>query len=145
MVLLYALFVSFLWGLQPVLHKHVLNNVDPVAVLVVGGALYSACLLAVAIMHLPLLRHEIKKITPGIFLWLCVTSILCGLVANMIYLYVLKKHRSSYVASALMYTSPAFALLIAYIFLKESVTKMSLLGVALIVTGIVVVTQNISA
>lgn len=40
-----ALSVAFMWGLQPVVHRQLLDHLDPATVLTVGGTFYFTALL----------------------------------------------------------------------------------------------------
>lgn len=130
-----ALFVAFLWGLTPVIHKHVLSSIRPTTVMVLGGIMYFACIVAYAVYHRDALVHDVVNLTPSIVMWVAVASILTGFVANILYMYALKDEQS-YVISALIYSSPAFTLLIAYLFLHEKLTIQGVVGVLLIVAGV---------
>ena len=63
-------------------------------------------------------------------------SIITVFVANLIYVYILKKHEG-YVISALVYSSPAFSLLLTYLFLRQKITIYGMIGVLLVVLGVV--------
>ena len=134
-----ALFISFLWGLSPVIHKYLLSGQDlhPETMLVIGGTLYSVCLVLYGWYKRKLVMHDVKsRMTWKSWLAVGLTSIVCGFVANMLYFFILKKH-TSYIVSALIYASPLFTLILALLFLKEKVTAMGMVGVFFIVMGVV--------
>jgi drug/metabolite transporter (DMT)-like permease len=64
------------------------------------------------------------------------SGIIAGFLANYLYFHVVQKH-ASYVVSALIFSSPFFTFVISYLFLKEDMTWMSVLGVFFIIVGIV--------
>jgi drug/metabolite transporter (DMT)-like permease len=64
------------------------------------------------------------------------SGIIAGFLANYLYFHVVQKH-SSYVVSALIFSSPFFTFLLSYFFLKEDMTWLSGLGAFFIITGIV--------
>lgn len=140
-VIAIALFVSFLWGLAPIIHKHVLKSVDPKVVMVTGGLFYSICLFTFAIYYLKDIKSGFKKLQLRNALWIGFASIITAFIANLIYFYILKDH-DSYVIAALIYSSPVFTLILAYYLLKEKVTMMGFVGVAFIMIGIICLALN---
>jgi drug/metabolite transporter (DMT)-like permease len=57
------------------------------------------------------------------------------------YYYILKNHESS-IISALVYSSPVFTLIIAYIFLKERLDIYGISGIFLMILGVILVSNN---
>jgi uncharacterized membrane protein len=133
-----ALFVAFLWGVQPAVYKHVLKRVDPKVVMTVSGAFYLACLLAFAAFNHGVVARGVRALGWSDVTWIGLTCVFTVFLANVIYVHVLQKH-ASHVVSALVYASPAFTLAVAWLFLKgeESLTPSSVAGVALITLGVV--------
>lgn len=136
-----ALFVAFLWGVAPTIHKHVLRKTDPKTVMVVGSLFYIACLAVFAAYCWKDIRRDLPNLTPSNVFWIAITSIIAGFVANLIYYFILRKH-DSYVISALIYCAPVFTLVLSYMFLKERATPLALLGVLLTVAGVVCLSLN---
>ena len=136
-----AIFVSFLWGVAPVVQKHVLHTVDPKAVMVLTCLCYSACILVFTGLFWKDVRKEVVKVDFQTFMWIALIAILSTFVANFVYLYALRAH-SSYAVTALAYSSPIFTLALAYMFLQESPKSAGVVGVLLVVAGIVVIGIN---
>lgn len=57
------------------------------------------------------------------------------------YYYILKDHETS-IISALIYSSPVFTLVIAYLFLKERLDIYGFSGILAIIVGVILVSQN---
>ncbi len=57
------------------------------------------------------------------------------------YYYILKNHESS-IISALIYSSPVFTLIIAYIFLKERLDIYGISGIFFMILGVILVSNN---
>lgn len=74
-------------------------------------------------------------------MWIGIAAILSGFVANLIYLFVLKKHQS-YLVSALIYAAPAFTLLLAYFLLKEDISVIGFIGVIMVIIGTICIALN---
>jgi drug/metabolite transporter (DMT)-like permease len=140
-VIYIALCIAFLWGLTPVIHKHVLNTVDKKVVMVLSGMFYFTALIIYAAINWNTIKTESKKLTvPSVF-WIGFVALVAGFFANLIYYYILNKH-DSYVVSALIYSCPVFTLILAYLFLKEKISMYGLAGVLLIVLGVICLAMN---
>ena len=136
-----ALFVALLWGISPVIHKHVLKNVAPKVIMTVGSIFYFLCMCLFVIYNWEFLKNEVPKLDQMSLLWIAIASIISAFIANVLYFYILKKH-DSYVVSALIYASPVFTLLLAVMLLKEKVNAYGIGGVLLIVTGVILMAFN---
>lgn len=126
--------VALLWGVQPVIYKYVLRDVDPKVILVLSACTYAVCTLALVAATWAPFKRELGRLTAGTAGLIVATSVFTAFLANLLYLYVLSGH-DSYVVSALVYSSPVFTVLLAFLFLHERVTALGLGGVALIVSG----------
>ena len=142
-VLCAALFVAFLWGLSPVIHKALLTKIDPIVIIVVGGAFYFSMVIGFALWNWKKVRESSVALTSTQLWMLALSSIVAGFGANLIYLYALRQEKS-HIISALIYSSPAFSLIFAYLFLKETITLASFTGVILIVAGVVLLSISLS-
>jgi len=131
-----ALFISLLWGTTSVVHKELLTRLDKSTLLVVSHFIYALCIIVFIAINYRLLKMEItQKITYRDVGILSFTAAFCGFFANYLYYYVLSKNSSS-IITALIYSCPAFTLIIAYFLLNEQVDKYGLLGIFLIVLGV---------
>lgn len=133
-----AILIAFLWGVMPVCHKYVLKSHDPLALIIVGSAVYAVCTFV-------LLAVQWRRIKKDLVTWRWRTVALLGgvtvvsaFLANLLYMYILQKNES-HIVIALVCTSPAFTYLLAMALLGERPTAMSTLGVVLITAGIVCV------
>jgi drug/metabolite transporter (DMT)-like permease len=87
---------------------------------------------------------DLKKITFRDAVILVCLPIFTVFVANIIYYYILKKHESSLV-SAITYSSPAFTLILAYLFLNERLDIYGLSGIFAIIAGVILISNNNSS
>ena len=136
-----ALLVSFFWGLHPLVQRSLVLALDSEVVIVLGGLFYFAAVIVFALFNWKQLMRNSKKITTTHLLTICALSIITIFVANLIYIYILKKYEG-YVISALVYSSPAFSLLLAYLFLRQAVNLYGAIGVLLIVAGVICLAFN---
>ena len=82
-----------------------------------------------------------KKITKKDIIIIVLTSAIATFMANVLYYTILKNHESSLI-SALIYSSPIFTLILAYIFLKERINTIGIFGILFIVLGIICIAMN---
>lgn len=142
MTIAIGMMISFLWGLSPVIHKTVLNDISPQTALVGVSLFYTICTIVLAWIYRKQIHRDVTvHLTKWNIVFLAFTAIVCGFIANMLYFYMLK-HHPSHIVSALIYSSPVFTLLIAYLFLREQISMMGLLGVLLITAGVVCIAFN---
>ena len=135
-----ALLISLLWGLSPICFKYALSKgLDPPLVLCVSSAVYFSCMLAFAFANWPAIRaNAAASLTWETFAVLGIASVLTAFVANLLFLHVLANH-SSYITTALVYSSPIFTVLVAWLVLREEVTVYGCLGVFFVVLGVLFV------
>ena len=137
-----SLLIALGWGIIPIIQKYVLSTVSVITVFVVGSFIYFSGTLLIFAYN----RHEVLTNIPklNLKLWgmLIFSGIFCAMLTNMLFIRLLKTN-SSYIVTALSYTSPVFTMLLGYMILSERITIMSFIGVILIVSGIVLlVFQN---
>jgi len=137
----FAILVSFFWGIQPIIHKILLTKLDPRIILVIGSVFYTLCLICFTIFNWSDLKREANKLNIRTVFIIGILSVITAFVANLIYLYILKK-QESYIISALIYSCPIFTLILSYIFLKEKITPIGGVGVILIILGVICIVFN---
>ena len=136
-VVLIALFVAFLWGIQPLVQKNLLKNINFKIIMIVGGMFYAGALLLFSVYNWKSVKKDMYALSTKSVAMIGITSIACAFIANLLYLYILKDHKS-YVISALIYSSPLFTLLLAHAITGENINVTSICGVLLIVAGVFV-------
>ena len=85
------MFISFLWGLQPIIHKYILKSIDPKTIMVIGGVFYMMCMLGFAASFWKTVKKDWAKLDAKTIMLIGAVSVLTGFVANMLYFFVLKK------------------------------------------------------
>lgn len=139
--ILVALFLSFLGGTTPLIHKLVLQKLNKITIMVIGGFIYYALLLVLLFVNYDIIKKDVPKITYKDIGLIAFVSGIVGFVGNLLYLYVLKKHSSS-IISALVYSSPIFTLLLAYALNTEKIAPLGIIGILLVVKGIICIAFN---
>lgn len=139
--LLMALSIAFLWGLSPVIHKRLLQQISHHTSLVVSSVFYSVCIVIYAWYNWDHIYKDRHIMSVKILALLAFTAIICGFLTNVLYFMVLKRYES-HIVSALIYSSPVFTLVLAVLLLRERVSFYGFLGVAFITIGILFLAFN---
>jgi len=139
--ILMSLFTSFLWGLSPVIQKHLLQKFDKRTLMLFYASANILFIVLLLSFFNNNLYSDIKTInTYDIFL-ISTYTFFTIFMANLIFLEVLKYNNSHEVA-AIEGIYPFFTLLLAYLFLKEKITAFGILGVILVVLGVICISMN---
>ena len=133
---LYALFISFLWGIIPIIYKVVLERLNNVTVMLINGVFYCILLISLFLYNKKIIMNDLNKITTNEYLWIFIATLFGGFIGNLLYYYILKRGEAA-ILTALMYTAPVVTLIVAYFILKDKITPLSIIGILLIVTGVV--------
>uniref|UniRef100_A0A6C0I375 EamA domain-containing protein n=1 Tax=viral metagenome TaxID=1070528 RepID=A0A6C0I375_9ZZZZ len=135
-ILLTALFIAVLEGLAPIIHKHLLAQISPATLLVVGALAYFFCVFCFALYHKETLITEIPTISKRDWLIILGSTAITGFVVNILYYTILQNHES-FVIAALIFCSPVFTMLILFLFMNHKLNGFSVLGVLSIVLGVI--------
>ena len=141
MYIFIALFIAFLWGAHPVINKYLLSKYTPFTIMLLASLVYFCLMVTVSIIRMKDLKNDLNKMSSKDAVILTMLAFFAVFIANTLYYYLLKDHPSS-IISALIFSSPAFTLILSYLFLKERIRLYGLLGVLSIILGVVLISQN---
>jgi drug/metabolite transporter (DMT)-like permease len=110
-------------------------------VFILSGVIYAVVMIFFIATQIDVLKKDIPKIDMRDLGLIAFASIIDAFLANLLYYNVLRDHES-YIVSALIFSSPVFTLLLAYLFLNEKITLMGALGVFFIILGVICVSTN---
>jgi uncharacterized membrane protein len=133
-----ALLISFFWGAQPVIYKHLLQKYNSITVMLCSSIVYVTLIAGVSLIRKKELVEDVRKITSNDAAYLVGIPVFTIFLANMIYFYILKDHESS-IISALIYTCPVFTVFLSYLFLKERLTMYKVVGIVFVIFGVILV------
>lgn len=142
-VLSTALVVSFLFGVTPITHKY-LFNLHPISketMITSGAFFYFICALVYFIVNHKTVVTDVKRLPLSSLAIMASSAVVCGFFANYLYFKAIQRS-SSYVVSALIFSSPMFTFVLAYFLLKEEVNIQSGLGVLSIVIGVILLATS---
>ena len=132
-----AAFVAILWGISPIVHKSAIQHVSGSFILLISAITYF--LAVVAYIYFWKWKEVGKDFNMGgnIYIPLLVITALLGLfLTNVIYLYAVKHAPNINIVVIITSLYPVITLIIASLWLKESLSILGLLGLFLIVCGI---------
>jgi drug/metabolite transporter (DMT)-like permease len=134
-----AFFITLIYGVTVVLHKQHLQKCDVSTLFVIYGFVYALGIMVIGVINMTIIRKDLSALKPVDSLAIAATALAGLIIANYLYLYLLKHHQS-FLISALVSCAPLFTLLFAYLFLKEKITLTAAFGVFLIVIGVICLT-----
>jgi len=135
-VLLLSLFVASVWGLAPIFEKLSLIRTSPFTALTIRFMFTTSIVVILSILTGNF--KEITKVDPKSLLWICLGGLIGGIVGLLVYFVVLKENLTTRVIP-LTATFPLFTAFYAYLFLKENITMLRLIGIILVVIGVVLI------
>jgi transporter family protein len=139
--ILIALFISFLWGIHPIVHKHLLNKYNAVTIMLVSTIVNFSLVIVLSITKKKDILLDTNKITAkDLFIMIGISGFTIFLT-NVMYYYILKDNETS-IISALIYSSPIFTLIFSYLYFKERLDIYGISGILAIIIGVILVSQN---
>jgi len=139
--ILISLLVAFLWGLSPIIQKHLLKKFDRFSLMLFFSTVYFICLLLCLPFYHSRLVKDLSILEIRDMGLIAFSTIATSFSANLLIFQVLKDH-DSYIVSALESVAPLFTLFLVYYFFNEKVNVLGVLGVLLVVLGIVCIALN---
>lgn len=141
-VVIASLFVAFLWGLNPIISKYILRDVEPDITLGIGAVIHLLLALIYAVGNNDSWSASLAKsnFTPKTVSLLLVSGIV-AFIPYLIFLRLLNKNDAN-IVTALTYVSPFFTAILAYYILKERFTVYSVTGIVMIVVGIILISLH---
>jgi len=139
--LLMSLFTSFIWGLSPVIQKHLLQKFDKRSLMLFYSSTNVLFVTVLLSLYNNKLYADIKSVNTYDILMISTYTFFTIFLAKLLFLEVLKYNNAHEVA-AIEGIYPFFTLLLAYLFLKEKITIFGFMGVLFIVLGVVCISFN---
>jgi drug/metabolite transporter (DMT)-like permease len=137
-LIFYSLLIALFWGISPIAHKKLLNNMDTKFVLIASGLFYSLFLILYSIYYWSYFKQEYKQVEYKYLLYLAGIAFMLSFIPNIIYFFLLKQHDSS-IVSALVNSAPVFTVLVSFLILGEKIHKYELIGIFFIIIGIIAI------
>jgi len=136
-----SLLIAFAWGIIPSIQKYALHSLPVITVFAIGSVVYFIGAMIFITYYRKEVVTSLSTIDLKVFGLLVFSGFFCALLPNLLFIKILK-HNSSYILTALSYTSPVFTLLLSYLWLKEEITLHQVFGILLIIIGVILVAYN---
>ncbi|MEN6326435.1 MAG: EamA family transporter [Syntrophomonas sp.] len=136
MVYLLAIFGMICWGIAPIFAKVGLNNVNPLAGLLLRTII--AAVLVTTWVGVSGSIVMIKNIPHVSWILLAAEAILATVVGDLAYYYAIK-HGDVSVVALIMSTSPLITMICAALLLGEPITTWKVIGACYIIFGVVLI------
>ena len=138
-----SLVVAILWASCVVLEKHILKKINVSSFMIFYSTIWIiAVYLYCFKKNYKTICCDFKKLNLFDMFLILLYSCVFIFGAELLYLNVLKNHKSPNIASALSCTYPLFVILLLYIFFKESVSFLELIGILFITVGIIILSRK---
>ena len=133
--ILVALFIALIWGISPILYKHLLDRYHPISIIVFVSIVYIGCVFVLGCYNHKTVLEDCNKIGFDDMFWVFIVSITGLFIANVLQMTVLKDNDPS-IVSPIIYSCPLFTLLLAYLLFNSTINTPCIIGSLLIVSGV---------
>ena len=135
-MLINCLIVAAIFGLVPILEKYILKSIHVETMMILSGILYGlAAILFGAFFWKDSLIDDVAKMTPLLWFLVSVAAVLVLIVANYIYLSVIRDHTTA-IVTAITASYPLFTVVAGLLLFGEMITWSQFAGVLLVIGGI---------
>ena len=138
--ILVALLIAIIWGLSPIMYKHLLNKYNPTSVLAFVSIAYFICVFVMGCCNHQTILDDYNKIDFNDICWVILVSVSGLFIANILQVTVLKDNDPS-IVSPIIYSSPLITLLAIYLLFNTTLNPGCLFGSFLIVSGVICISM----
>jgi len=133
--ILVALLIALIWGISPIMYKHLLDRYHATSIIVFVSIVYMICVFIMGCYNHKEVFDDYSRIDINDIGWIILVSSLGLFLANFLQVTVLKDNDPT-IVSPIIYSCPLFTLLLAYMLFNTTINFPCLLGVVLIVSGV---------
>ena len=138
--ILVAFLIAIIWGLSPIMYKHLLDKYHPTSVLAFVSIAYFICIFVMGCCNHQSIMADYNKIDFNDICWVILVSVSGLFLANILQVTVLKDNDPS-VVSPIIYSCPLITLLAVYILFNTTMNLPCLIGAFFIVTGVLCISM----
>ena len=138
--ILVAFLIAIIWGLTPIMYKHLLDKYNPTSVLAFVSIAYFICVFVMGCCNYQSIPDDYKKIDFNDVCWVILVSVSGLFIANILQVTVLKDNDPS-IVSPIIYSCPLITLLAVYLLFNTTLNKECLFGSFLIVSGVLCISM----
>lgn len=132
-----AIIISVMWGLVPLIQKHIIQKISSMTLFVIDSFIYFLCIGIILFFNYDKIKTDVLNMTHIDVIIIVASTVLLGVSADVLYLYILQDHKNPFVLP-IIYCGPIFTILLSIFFLRKDFNNAyATLGVFLIMCGII--------
>ena len=138
MLVIYAIIIAAIFGLTPILEKYILKSITIETMMILSGLFYGAFMaIYVFCCHGPHFMTDIRTMInqPSLFILIAISAFMVLIVANFLYLSVLRDHQAS-IVTAITAAYPFFTVVAGFLLFHEMISITHFIGILLITSGV---------
>jgi drug/metabolite transporter (DMT)-like permease len=136
-----VLVIVLLWGAQSPVQKWLVKELPYTFVIFLSSLLYCLAVLTYGFLNRHIILANIHKVKRIHIAGVVFTGIIAGFLANLLF-YKLLTTTNTAVLTTFVKISPIVTALIAYFWLGEPLTSQMLMGIAVVLVGLVMITRS---
>lgn len=140
-VFITSFMIAFFWALVPIFYKIILQDVPAQTIFFMYYITAFTIIMIILLFQYPNVNLQLDKFTIKTFVLFVIIIFIGSLCANYLYYNILQKNQV-YLVTILTAISPIFTIVVAYLFLKESINNFAWIGIILIVIGLGILAYN---
>lgn len=137
-----SLIIAASYGVLPILQKMLLNDLPVEVSFALGAPIYTSAMAAFVFYNWQRIHPHLHKITGRHLALVIGSSLVCSFFTNLLLLRVMRQN-DSFIVTAVTCSSPVFTAVLGYLVLKEKITLVSGVGVALVTAGVILLSSGI--
>jgi drug/metabolite transporter (DMT)-like permease len=140
-IFIIALFISFAYALQQILYKNLLTNLNGTTILILCAFIYIFCILILLTYNYETFINDCYNINKNDIILILIVTVFTVFLNNIAYVHFIENANTTFV-SGVINSSPFFTLLLAYLFMNETINIYGLFGIIFIISGVILVSNN---
>ncbi len=133
---LIAFVVACIWGLNPIFEKLSLKGASPLSVITIRFIFTTFCL--VLFTFITGKSHQVFNVDKITLFWILLSGIVGGMIGLFLYLTALQIEDASKIIP-IVATFPMFTAIYAYLFLKEDLNMLKIMGICFVIIGAILI------
>lgn len=140
---LFAFIIAIIWGLTPVVYKSICHEVSYQCILFISAIIYFTFVMVyIYVYEFAKVRKDLLLLSSKHIFTIALTSFAGIFLANLLYFRAIEITKNINLVILITALYPVITLIFAYFLLGETLSARSLLGFALILTGIALVLMH---
>lgn len=131
-----AFIIAIIWGINPIIHKLLLNDISYHTIIIFSGITFFIASLIYSYIYYKDIYKDINKENNKI-IYIIICAFLGLFLANILYYNALKYTNNVSIITTITALYPLVTLLLSYFILYEKISIINFIGIILIMIGII--------